>query len=79
MDDCYVVGVTTHGKIEFHVHSAGRYLDNIAILINTIINILRKMLLTILSKDRAIKDGLYNNLVFVMQLCLLVIATQVCT
>ena len=27
----------------------------------------------------AIKDGLYNGLVLVMQLCLLVIATQVCT
>ena len=28
---------------------------------------------------QAIKDGLYNGLVLVMQLCLFVIATQVCT
>ena len=28
---------------------------------------------------RAIKDRLYNGLVFVMQLCLFAIATQVCT
>ena len=62
--------------------SAGRYLDNIEIsrYINQHDNhIIRKMLLTIISKDRAIKDGLYNNLVFVMQLYLFVIATQVYT
>ena len=43
-------------------------------------HIVRKVLLTIFSKDRYCRAiELYNNLVFVMQLCLFVIATQVYT